>query len=59
MTVPQIAEHIGVESLEYLSLEGLLNAIGKGSNRFCAACMTGNYPVDTFMTADKLSLERV
>lgn len=59
MTVPQIAEHIGVESLEYLSLEGLLNAIGKGNNRFCAACMTGNYPVETFMTADKLSLERV
>lgn len=59
MTVPQIAEHIGVESLEYLSLEGLLNAIGKGDNRFCAACMTGNYPVETFMTADKLSLERV
>lgn len=48
-----------MESLEYLSLEGLLNAIGKGNNRFCAACMTGNYPVETFMTADKLSLERV
>lgn len=59
MTVPQIAEHIGVESLEYLSLEGLLTAIGKGDNRFCAACMTGNYPVETFMSADKLSLERV
>lgn len=59
MTVPQIAEHIGVESLQYLSLEGLLSSIGKGNNRFCAACMTGNYPVDTFMDADKLSLERV
>lgn len=59
MTVPQIAEHIGVDSLDYLSLEGLLKAIGKGNNRFCAACMTGNYPVETFMDADKLSLERV
>jgi amidophosphoribosyltransferase len=59
MTVPQIADHIGVESLAYLSLEGLLNSIGKGNNRFCAACMTGNYPVETFMSADKLSLERV
>lgn len=59
MTVPQIAQHIGVESLNYLSLDGLLSAIGKGNNRFCAACMTGNYPVETFMDADKLSLERV
>jgi amidophosphoribosyltransferase len=59
MTVPQIAEHIGVESLEYLSLNGLLTSIGKGNNRFCAACMTGNYPVETFMTADKMALERV
>lgn len=59
LTVPQIAEHIGVESLEYLSLDGLLRAIGKGDNRFCAACMTGNYPVETFMDAGKMALERV
>lgn len=59
MTVPQISDHIGADSLDYLSLDGLLSAIGKGDNRFCAACMTGNYPVETFMAADKLSLERV
>jgi amidophosphoribosyltransferase len=59
LTIPQIAEHIGVDSLQYLSLEGLLESIGKGNNRFCAACMTGRYPVETFMDADKLSLERV
>lgn len=57
LTIPQIAEHIGVESLEYLSLDGLMDAIGKGNNRFCHACMTGAYPVKTFSNLDKLALE--
>ncbi|MCO5215683.1 MAG: amidophosphoribosyltransferase [Thermomicrobiales bacterium] len=57
MTIPEIAQHIGVDSLEYLSLEGLMDAIGKGNNRFCHACMTGHYPVKTFSNLDKLALE--
>ena len=57
LTIPQIAEHIGVDSLQYLSLEGLMDAIGKGNNRFCHACMTGVYPVKTFSNLDKLALE--
>ncbi|MCA9832858.1 MAG: amidophosphoribosyltransferase [Thermomicrobiales bacterium] len=57
MTIPQIAEHIGVDSLEYLSLDGLMSAIGRGNNRFCHACMTGQYPVKTFSNLDKLALE--
>ena len=58
LTIPQIAEHIGVDSLEYLSLDGLLTAIGRGDNKFCHACMTGKYPVKTFNIIDKLSLEK-
>lgn len=57
LTIPQIAEHIGVDSLEYLSLDGLIDAIGKGSNKFCHACMTGRYPVKTFNNFEKLALE--
>ena len=57
LTIPQIAEHIGVESLQYLSLDGLISAIGKGDNKFCHACMTGKYPVKTFSNLDKLALE--
>lgn len=57
LTIPQIAEHIGVDSLEYLSLDGLMDAIGKGNDRFCHACMTGVYPVKTFSNLDKLALE--
>lgn len=57
LSIPQIAEHIGVDSLQYLSLDGLMDAIGKGNNRFCHACMTGQYPVKTFSNLDKLALE--
>lgn len=42
-TVPQIAEHLGVDSLGYLSLEGMAEAVGH-SGPFCDACWTGNYP---------------
>lgn len=55
LTIPQIAEHIGVDSLEYLTLEGLIDAIGKGDNKFCHACMSGKYPVRTFNTANTLA----
>lgn len=58
LTIPQIAEHIGVDSLEYLSLDGLIDAIGKGDNKFCHACMSGKYPVKTFNIVDKMSLEK-
>jgi amidophosphoribosyltransferase len=45
-TVPEIAEFIGVESLQYLSLDGLLKATSDAENKmFCTACYTGKYPV--------------
>lgn len=59
MTVPEIGQHIGVDSIAYLSLDGLYRAIGHGDARFCAACMTGEYPVPTTEAAGKLALEAV
>jgi amidophosphoribosyltransferase len=43
-TVEEIATYLRVDSLHYLSLEGLMEAAGDG-NRYCDACFTGNYPV--------------
>ncbi|MHB0977600.1 MAG: amidophosphoribosyltransferase [Candidatus Aquicultorales bacterium] len=43
--VKEIAEHIGVDSLSYLSLEGLVKATGDRKDRFCTACFDGEYPV--------------
>jgi amidophosphoribosyltransferase len=59
MSIEEIGEKIGADSIGYLSLEGLLRAIGGPSNRFCTGCLTGRYPVPVQMEMDKLSLERV
>lgn len=59
MTVPEIGKHIGADSIGYLSLDGLFEAIGNGRQGFCTGCLTGNYPVPTFSDAGKLALEPV
>ncbi len=45
MDVDAIAHHLGVDSLGYISLEGLLEAVGSGEKDHCLACFTGDYPV--------------
>ena len=43
LEVEDIREHLRVDSLGYLSLEGMKNAV-KEHGPFCDACFTGNYP---------------
>jgi amidophosphoribosyltransferase len=43
-SVQEIAEFIGVDSLAYLSLDGLYRAVGAANGSFCDACFTGKYP---------------
>jgi len=44
-TVPEIRDFIGADSLGYLSIEGLTEAVGLPKDIFCMACFTGEYPV--------------
>jgi amidophosphoribosyltransferase len=44
-SIEQIREHLGVDSLGYLSLAGTLRAVG-GDERFCHACFSGQYPTE-------------
>lgn len=44
-SVAEIAAQIGVDSLNFLSWEGMLEATREDPNRFCSACFTGDYPV--------------
>ena len=55
--VPEIAEFIGADSLGYLSIDGLIQAVGLPKENFCLACFTGDYPVPVQLEMDKLSLE--
>jgi amidophosphoribosyltransferase len=48
MSVEELRDYLGLDSLHYLSLEGLLGATGmdKPENHFCKACFDGCYPVE-------------
>jgi len=56
-TVPEIREHLGADSLGYLSLDGLIRAVGLPRDIFCLACFTGVYPIPVQIEMDKLALE--
>lgn len=44
-SIPEIQEFIGADSLSYLSIGGVLEALDLPRDRFCFACFDGNYPV--------------
>lgn len=46
-SIEEIAEYIGVDSLAYLSMEGLYRAVESTQGSFCDACFSGNYPAGT------------
>ena len=54
LTVPEIAEHLAVDSLGYLSLEGMLGSVPNGPDGFCHACFSGDYPTPPPTDPDKL-----
>jgi len=56
-TIPQIRDYLGADSLGYLSLDGLIQAVGLPKDTFCLACFTGDYPIPVQMGMDKLALE--
>lgn len=56
-TIPEICDFIGADSLGYLSVEGLIKAIGVPKEKFCLACFTGEYPIPVQVEMDKLALE--
>jgi amidophosphoribosyltransferase len=45
-TVDEIGAYIGADSLRYLSLEGLEEAIERPIEGHCTACFCGDYPLD-------------
>ena len=55
--VPEIARAIGADSLGYLSIDGLIEAVALPRDTFCLACFTGDYPVPVQLEMDKLALE--
>ncbi len=56
-TVEEIQEYLGVDSLAYLSLDGLLSSTGAQIDAFCTACLSGDYPTEVPVTIGKFALE--
>lgn len=52
----EITRKLDVDSLHYLSIEGLLGSVSKPQS-YCMACFTGDYPVPCDDCAGKFSLE--
>lgn len=61
-TMEEIKEFLDVDSIGYLSREGLLAAVSGGQENlkgnFCTACWTGEYPTPVFDEMGKFKLER-
>ncbi len=57
-SVEEIRAFLAVDSLGYLSLDGLL-ACEQEPQRYCRACFTGRYPVTIDPEASKLSIEQM
>jgi amidophosphoribosyltransferase len=59
LTLEEIAAHLGVDSLAYLSKAGMVEAAQANAGQFCTACFDGAYPIemDEAVSSSKLMLE--
>jgi amidophosphoribosyltransferase len=57
LSVGEIREYLGVDSLAYLEIERLTRATGSAEESFCTACLTGHYPVPVPLEDTKHVLE--
>jgi amidophosphoribosyltransferase len=56
-SVVEIQQFVGADSLAFLSLDGMMAAIGR-SEGYCNACFTGEYPIPIQPGMTKTGFER-
>ena len=56
-TVDEICQYVKADSLHYLSLEGMMRAVGR-TEGYCQACFTGKYPLDVNLEYAKTGFEK-
>jgi amidophosphoribosyltransferase len=57
-SVDEIAKFVEVDSLAYLSLEGMLACVKTPAKHCCTACWSGHYKIPVDQPTDKFSFER-
>ncbi len=59
LSVEEMRQHIGADSLHFLSLDGMMRAVSDAEPGYCTACFTGEYPMQVDEAPPKLSFEGV
>ena len=54
----EIRDFLEVDSIGYLSLEGMLSCAALPGDHYCTACWTGKYPIPVDISLNKFSTER-
>ncbi|HKR09193.1 MAG TPA: amidophosphoribosyltransferase [Gemmatimonadaceae bacterium] len=54
MSIDEITQHVGADTLGYLSLDGMLESVPGGPSGFCHACFSGDYPTPPPADPEKL-----
>ena len=57
LSLEDIKKYIEVDSLGYLSYEGMMKSVSLSHNTYCTACFSGNYSVNFDNNVNKYSLE--
>jgi amidophosphoribosyltransferase len=57
-TVEEIRQYLGVDSLHFLSLDGMLSCVSRPKTDYCTACFSGVYRLNVEKPVNKLDLER-
>ncbi|UCE60216.1 MAG: amidophosphoribosyltransferase [Phycisphaerales bacterium] len=57
-SVDQIRDYLGVDSLHYLSLEGMLSCVKMPPEKYCTACFSGEYPLSVDEPVEKFGMDR-
>jgi amidophosphoribosyltransferase len=57
LTIDEVRDYVGADSLAYLELDRLVQATATAGAGFCHACLTGEYPVEVPVVLGKHAVE--
>ena len=57
-SVDEVRQHLGADSLGYISVDGMIAATEQPRSRLCTACFTGEYPIEPPVSARHLLLNQ-
>jgi len=57
-TVEEIRDYLEIDSLQYLTLDGMLSCLKFPPDHYCTACWSGQYPIPVNRPLDKYAFER-